>query len=138
MIKKFDGVEHVYYESTEAGADASTLEESGRPTRSPTGWSRRDQWKKLTSVIVVEATRRLLGENKVGTSRRYYISSLPCQSGQRFATLIRDHWSIENAQHWTLDMAFNRDQTACENTTATRTWRYCVESQWDCSGGTRA
>jgi len=25
--------------------------------------------------------------------------------------LIRNHWSIENSQHWTLDVAFNEDQS---------------------------
>ena len=110
ILEKFDGVEHVYHESTEAGH--GRIDTRRVWATDQIDWlGRRDQWKKLTSVIVVEATRRLLGENKVGTSRRYYISSLPCQSGQRFATLIRDHWSIENAQHWTLDMAFNEDQS---------------------------
>lgn len=109
ILEKFEGVEHVYHESTQSGhgrIDTRRVWATGQ-----TDWlGRRDQWKKLSSVIVVEATRRLLGKDKVETSRRYYISSLPCQSGQRFATLIRDHWSIENAQHWTLDMAFNEDQ----------------------------
>jgi len=46
----------------------------------------------------------------VQTNRRYYIASLPSASGERFAQLIRNHWSIENDQHWILDIAFNEDQ----------------------------
>ena len=53
---------------------------------------------------------RRMGDGEVQTSRRYYISSLPSNSGERFADLIREHWSIENSQHWTLDMAFNEEQ----------------------------
>lgn len=110
ILEKFQGVEHVYHESTEAGhgrIDTRKVWATGQ-----IDWlGRPEQWKKLSSVIVVEATRRLLGENKVETSRRYYISSLPCQSGRKFAALIRQHWAIENSQHWTLDMAFNEDQS---------------------------
>jgi predicted transposase YbfD/YdcC len=62
-------------------------------------------------VIVVESIRRLIGSGEVQTNRRYYISSLPCSSGETLANLIRNHWSIENSQHWSLDMAFNEDQS---------------------------
>jgi len=109
ILEKFAGVEHVYHESTEGGHGRIDTRKVWATDQ--TDWlDRREQWPKLTSVIVVEATRRLLGENKVETHRRHYISSLPCQSGQRFADLIRNHWSIENGQHWMLDMAFNEDQ----------------------------
>ena len=109
ILEQFAGVEHVYHESTQGGHGRIDTRKVWATDQ--IDWlGRRDQWKKLTSVIVVEGTRRLLGENKVQTHRRYYISSLPCQSGERFANLIRNHWSIENSQHWTLDMAFNEDQ----------------------------
>jgi predicted transposase YbfD/YdcC len=39
---------------------------------------------------------------------RYYISSLR-RHGQRFARLVRGHWSIENTLHWSLDMTFRED-----------------------------
>ena len=35
---------------------------------------------------------------------RYYISSLGLQA-EAIATAIRKHWSIENSQHWVLDVA---------------------------------
>lgn len=109
VLEKFHGVEHVYHESTESGHGRIDTRKVWATAQ--IDWlGRAEQWKNLTSVIVVEATRKLIGENKVEINRRYYISSLPCQSGQRFADLIRDHWSIENGQHWTLDMAFNEDQ----------------------------
>jgi predicted transposase YbfD/YdcC len=114
ILEKFAGVEHVYHESTEGGHGRIDTRKVWATDQ--IDWlGRRDQWPKLTSVIVVEATRRLLGENKVEINRRYYISSLPCQSGQQFADLIRNHWSIENGQHWTLDMAFDEDQNRVRN-----------------------
>jgi predicted transposase YbfD/YdcC len=109
ILEKFDGVEHVYHESTEGGHGRIDTRKVWATDQIQ--WlDQRDQWKKLTSVIVVETIRRLVGKNQAEKSRRYYLSSLPCQNGQQFANLIRDHWSIENGQHWTLDMAFNEDQ----------------------------
>jgi len=108
VLENFGGVEHVYHETTESGH--GRIDTRKLWATSQIQWlSRRDQWKKLSSVIVVESIRRM-DQGEVQTHRRYYISSLASQSGERFARLIRDHWSIENSQHWTLDMAFNEDQ----------------------------
>jgi len=108
ILEKFAGVEHVYHETTERGHGRIDIRKVWATDQIE--WlSRRGEWKKLGSAIVVESIRKMdLGE--VQTNRRYYISSLPSNSGERFARLIRDHWSIENSQHWTLDMAFNEDQ----------------------------
>jgi predicted transposase YbfD/YdcC len=108
ILENFAGVEHVYHQNTESGHGRIDTRKVWATDR--IDWlERRREWKKLTSVIVVESIRRL-GGGEAQTSRRYYIASLPSQSGERFARLIRDHWSIENGQHWTLDMAFNEDQ----------------------------
>jgi predicted transposase YbfD/YdcC len=109
IVEKFAGVNHVYHETTEGGH--GRIDTRRVWATDQIDWlGRRDEWKKLTSVIVVESTRRIVGTGEVKTHRRYYISSLPCASGEIFANLIRHHWSIENGQHWTLDMAFNEDQ----------------------------
>jgi len=111
ILEKFDGVDHVYHETTGGGHGrietrqvwaTEQIDWLGEPTR-------RD-WKKLTSVVVVQATRQIIGRTETSCERRYYIASVPCTSGERFSNLARNHWSIENAQHWTLDMAFNEDQ----------------------------
>lgn len=111
VLEKFDGVEHVYHESTEAGH--GRIDTRRVWATDQIGWlKRRHEWKDLKSVVMVESTRKLMGKDQqAATHRRYYISSVPCTSGEKFATLIRNHWSIENAQHWSLDMAFNEDQS---------------------------
>jgi predicted transposase YbfD/YdcC len=110
ILEKFEGVEHVYHETTDGGH--GRIDTRRVWATDQIQWlGRRGEWKNLKSVIVVESIRRLLGKNEVQTNRRYYISSLPSHSGEKFAGLIRNHWSIENSQHWTLDMAFNEDQS---------------------------
>lgn len=73
------------------------------------GWySDKEQWAGLRSFVLVESIRDL-GE-KIETSRRYYISSLP-QGESNAAKSARGHWQIENALHWCLDVVFNEDQS---------------------------
>jgi len=65
-------------------------------------------WAGLRSFCMVEAVREYEGQKEV--SRRYYISSLPCNEAQ-VAYSIRAHWQIENSLHWRLDVVFNEDQS---------------------------
>jgi predicted transposase YbfD/YdcC len=64
------------------------------------------RWKGLQSVIKITATREV-GE-KLTTEERFYISSLDTK--QPFNRYIREHWSVENSLHWTLDMVFREDE----------------------------
>lgn len=65
----------------------------------------RQQWAGLKSVAMIESTRET--KNRVSTERRYYLSSL--SDPQRIAQAIREHWRIENQQHWVLDVQFGED-----------------------------
>jgi predicted transposase YbfD/YdcC len=69
---------------------------------------RRHDWAGLSSMVAVECTRTLNG--KTSTERRYFISSHSGQHAQKIATVIRNHWRVENELHWTLDVSFNEDQ----------------------------
>jgi predicted transposase YbfD/YdcC len=110
ILEKFVGVEHVYHETTEGGH--GRIDTRRVWATDQIDWlKRREEWEGLSSVIVVESIRTILAGGKVQTSRRYYLSSLPSDSGERLAGLIRNHWSTENTQHWVLDMAFNEDQS---------------------------
>ena len=63
------------------------------------------RWKNLATEIKITSTRELA--NKVQIQERFYISSLKADND--FNKYIRDHWSVENNLHWTLDMTFRED-----------------------------
>ncbi len=99
--------QHDYYE---------TIEKSHGRIETRKCWScwdidwlvRRHDWAGLSSIAAVECTRTLNG--KTSSERRYFISSHSGKQAQKIATLIRNHWRVENELHWTLDVSFNEDQ----------------------------
>jgi len=63
------------------------------------------QWMGLQAVGVVESVREI--GDKATTERRHYLCSI--EDVQQFAQTVRNHWSIENQQHWVLDVQFGED-----------------------------
>src|SRR4051794_2778909 len=68
----------------------------------------RGDWKGLKSIGVV-TSRRLKGDQEA-IEIRYYLCSLPVDV-ELFARAVRGHWSVEDACHWTLDVAFREDDS---------------------------
>ena len=56
--------------------------------------------------MVVTSCRELDGEEHWET-RQYITSHAP--RAKLLGQAVRQHWSIENTQHWTLDVAFGED-----------------------------
>lgn len=111
ILEKFDGVEHVYHQTVDGGH--GRIETRRLWATDQIQWldeQTRKEWKKLSGVVVVESTRQIIGSGSTSTERRYFMGSMKCDSGERLAGLVRNHWSTENSQHWCLDMAFNEDQ----------------------------
>jgi predicted transposase YbfD/YdcC len=65
-----------------------------------------NQWVGLQTIVIVERTRHLW--NKTTHEIQFYLCSLPADS-PRIASAIRQHWGIENSQHWVLDVTFGED-----------------------------
>lgn len=63
------------------------------------------EWMGLQAVGRVESTR--IVDGKTSVENRYYLCSFTDLT--RFATGVRQHWSIENQQHWVLDVQFGED-----------------------------
>ena len=66
-----------------------------------------EKWCELKSVIQICAQREI--KDKITTETRLYISSLN-HDASAFNQYIRQHWSVENNLHWTLDMTFREDE----------------------------
>ncbi len=96
-----------YYETTEKAH--GRLEVRKCWTCWQVDWlTQRHDWSGLACIAVVECTRTVNGRTSV--ERRYFISSHSGRQAQKLATLIRNHWRVENQLHWTLDVSFNEDQ----------------------------
>lgn len=73
-------------------------------------WLRKkESWKGLKSIAMVERERWVEGEGK-SQERRYYISSL-VGGAKEIGKAIRGHWGVENGLHWVLDVGFREDQS---------------------------
>lgn len=59
---------------------------------------------------IVRVCRETTIDGKKTKEVRDFISSLPVDA-DRLAFAIREHWSIENKLHWSLDVTFNEDQS---------------------------
>ena len=66
------------------------------------------EWKQLSSIICV--TRKGEREGRQTEETAYYISSREWEAKDA-AKCIQGHWSIENNLHWSLDTAFNEDES---------------------------
>ncbi len=68
----------------------------------------KENWKNLNSVIRIESVRTEKSTDYTSKEFRYYISSLQTNA-ELINNSIRNHWSIENKLHWSLDVIFNED-----------------------------
>ena len=85
------------------------------------GWFEdRNAWAGLKSICVVEAFRKIVESGEAATTRRYYISSLGEEDGERIAEAIRGHWTIENEFHWRLDMSVDEDRSRARTLNAAK------------------
>ena len=70
----------------------------------------KENWKKLKTIVTIESEvfNKTSGEST--TELRYYISSIP-QNAEFLNASIRNHWSVENNLHWTMDVEFGEDKS---------------------------
>jgi len=106
---KFDGISYDYYE-TELEKDHGRIEQRRCWITEEIDWvEQKGDWKNFKSVIMVEAVREVIGQEKT-IERRYFISSLEADAESALKA-VRGHWGIENELHWCLDIGFREDES---------------------------
>ena len=106
--RRFEDVRYDRDESTDAGH--GRIETRRVWVTDELSWLKQaGDWPGLTSVVVVECDREVIGHSR-SVERRYYISSLK-PDAQRLAEAIRGHWGIENGLHHVLDVSFHEDDS---------------------------
>jgi predicted transposase YbfD/YdcC len=101
----FAGLKHSLHSSSETG-HGRIEERSCHVIEIPKDHPQRAAWKDLRTLAVT-ISRREIGGQETWESR-LYVSSHPPQAAF-LAQAIRRHWSIENSQHWVLDVVFGED-----------------------------
>lgn len=66
------------------------------------------EWESVKTVILLERIREDKKTGKREIEQHVYMSSLS-NDAQEIATLIRQHWGIENKVHWLLDVVYRED-----------------------------
>lgn len=104
----FAGVAHRCCETHDEGRgrqDDRTYYLAKLPATSPLA----AQWPGLKAIgMAIRVTQHPDGRESFDT--RYYIASRYL-SANRFADVVRGHWSIENSLHWVLDVVFDEDRS---------------------------
>ena len=106
METNFAGLKHSVHASSET-AHGRTDERTCHVIEIAKDHPQRAAWQDL-STLAVTISRRAIGDQETWESR-LYVSSHPPQAAF-LAQAIRRHWSIENSQHWVLDVVFGEDQ----------------------------
>ena len=68
---------------------------------------KQEDWADIQSFVIVERFRYLW--NTTTQEVPFYLNSLPVDA-QLNSRAIRQHGSIENQEHWILDVTFNKDR----------------------------
>lgn len=72
----------------------------------PADHPQRALWKDLCTLVILTCCR-VIGGVETWETRLYISSHRP--NAKALGDAIRQHWSIENTQHWSLDVTFNED-----------------------------
>lgn len=105
MQTDFAGLKHEAYQTVET-KHGRTDERACHVIEIPQDHAQRRVWKDLRTLAVI-ISRRVVHDEERWESRRY-VSSRPPRA-KMLAHAVRQHWSIENGQHWILDVSFGED-----------------------------
>ncbi len=105
MSCDFAGMQHDVHQTFERGHGRDE-ERTCHVIEIPREHPQRTRWKDLRTLAVTISRRTVDGQDS--WESRLSVSSHPPRA-KRLAHAIRRHWSIENSQHWVLDVSFGED-----------------------------
>lgn len=70
-----------------------------------------NKFKGLKTIVGIISKRTITATGETSEETRYYITSLDNKDPERLASIVRQHWSIENNLHWQLDVTFKEDES---------------------------
>lgn len=110
-----DDIREAFDQTPQASSHTTTEKSHGRIEKrtcsiiTDVDWiSKKDQWKSLQTIVAIQSERTLLQTGEKQEEKRFYISSL-LSNPEHFNKIVRQHWSIENKLHWSLDVIFKED-----------------------------
>lgn len=99
----FANMKHHIFESFEAGY-GRIENRFCHVVEIPKDHPQREKWRNLKTLAIIVSARTIKG--KESWESRLYVSSHPSRA-KFLANAIRRHWSIENSQHYVLDVTFD-------------------------------
>ena len=107
-LEKFASVQHDKFREVNGGHGRLEIRSVYCSSELVEWVSQRADWAGLQSIALVERQRHTAQKDSL--ERHYFLSSLPGNDAKRMGRVIRNHWAIENGQHWCLDMGFREDE----------------------------
>jgi predicted transposase YbfD/YdcC len=101
----FAGVKQETYETNDTG-HGRREQRICHVMEIPADHPQRSIWKDLCTLVIMTCCR-VIGEVETWETRSYISSHKP--NAKALSRAIRKHWSIENTQHWSLDITFGED-----------------------------
>ena len=103
--KDFAGLEHDTYETRERGHGREEYR-CYTVLHNTAGLRNAEAWTKLTTIGMCYSERTVQGVSSEEV--RYFIGSKKANA-KVYGKALRNHWGIENALHWQLDVTFDED-----------------------------
>lgn len=105
----WDKFKHDYYDEHDAGHGRIEYRQCWVIKPNESWFPSIVKWPSLKSIGMVMTERDCGG--KVTREYRYFISSMDNPQAAKMLSVVRQHWGVENALHWTLDVSFREDES---------------------------
>jgi predicted transposase YbfD/YdcC len=76
----------------------------------PQSWLKHD-WHQIKQIVHITRTRTTIATGITTTEQHYAITSDANADAQKILNASRQHWGIENTNHYVLDVVFNEDHS---------------------------